>query len=54
MPNNKKNQKTPLITYYTKNRDAILAKYRSRKDCAICGKNYAFSYFNNHLCLSQI
>ena len=54
MPNIKNNQKTPLITYYTKTRDAILAKYRSRKDCAICGKNYAFSYFNNHLCLSQI
>lgn len=49
----KKNQKTPLITYYTKNKDAILAKYRSRKDCAICGKNYAFSYFNKHLCLVE-
>ena len=51
MPKNKKQQKTPLITYYTINRERILAKYRSRKDCPKCSKNYAFSYFNKHLCI---
>ena len=51
MPKNKKQQKTPLITYYTINRERILAKYRSRKHCPECGKNYAFSYFNKHLCI---
>jgi len=51
MPNNKKHQKTPLITYYTQNRERLLAKYRSRKECKNCGKNYAYSYFNKHLCV---
>ena len=52
MPN-KKQQKTPLITYYTKNRDAILAKYRTKKECKNCKKQYSYSYFNKHLCISQ-
>lgn len=49
----KKNQKTPLVTYYTKNRDAILAKNRTKKECKNCKKQYSYSYFNNHLCLVE-
>ena len=51
MNNNKAQQKTPLITYYTKNRDKILEKQRSRKKCDVCKKEYAYSYFNKHLCV---
>ena len=49
----KKLQKTPLITYYTINRDAILEKYRTKKECKNCKKQYSNSYFKKHVCISQ-
>ena len=48
-----KNQKTPLITYYTKNRERLLEKYRTKKECKKCKNTYSYSYFNKHLCISQ-
>lgn len=48
-----KNEKTPLVTYYTKNRERLLEKYRTKHECIKCKKKYSFSYFNKHVCISQ-